>query len=132
LRQVLADLPTRRLVRAFRRLGRDEFYALAEALVRIDPTVPDAVLLIPTARSGPAAAGGMAQDAAGVTGPVSWLLGAALEVRANNHGRRDGSPRGGHLFEATVRPTVELVLTAYPRPVRRKTDPETGLPLLDP
>jgi predicted DNA-binding protein with PD1-like motif len=47
-------------------------------------------------------------------------------------GRRDGSARGGHLFEATVRPTVELVLTAYPKPVRRKTDPETGLPLLDP
>jgi len=47
-------------------------------------------------------------------------------------GRRGGSARGGHLFEATVRTTVELVLTAYPRPVRRKTDPETGLPLLDP
>ncbi len=47
-------------------------------------------------------------------------------------GRRDGSARGGHLFAATVRPTVELVLTAYPKPVRRKTDPETGLPLLDP
>jgi predicted DNA-binding protein with PD1-like motif len=47
-------------------------------------------------------------------------------------GRRDGSARGGHLFEATVRPTVEVVLTAYPKPVRRKIDPETGLPLLDP
>jgi predicted DNA-binding protein with PD1-like motif len=47
-------------------------------------------------------------------------------------GRRDGSGRGGHLFAATVRPTVEVVLTAYPKPVRRKTDPETGLPLLDP
>src|SRR5579884_2214113 len=46
-------------------------------------------------------------------------------------GRRDGSARGGHLFEATVRPTVELVLTAYSKPVRRKIDPETGLPLLD-
>jgi predicted DNA-binding protein with PD1-like motif len=45
---------------------------------------------------------------------------------------RDGSARGGHLFEATVRPTVELVLTTYPTPVRRKIDPETGLPLLDP
>jgi uncharacterized protein len=45
-------------------------------------------------------------------------------------GRRDGSARGGHLFEATVRPTVELVLTAYPKSVRRKIDPETGLPLL--
>jgi predicted DNA-binding protein with PD1-like motif len=47
-------------------------------------------------------------------------------------GRRDGSARGGHLFEATVRPTVELVLTAYPKAVRRQIDPETGLPLLDP
>ena len=47
-------------------------------------------------------------------------------------GLRDGSTRGGHLFAATVRPTVELVLTTYPKPVRRKTDAETGLPLLDP
>jgi predicted DNA-binding protein with PD1-like motif len=47
-------------------------------------------------------------------------------------GRRDGSARGGHLFEATVRPTVELILTTYAKTVRRKIDPETGLPLLDP
>jgi predicted DNA-binding protein with PD1-like motif len=47
-------------------------------------------------------------------------------------GVRDGSARGGHLFEATVRPTVELVLTTSPRPERRKIDRETHLPLLDP
>jgi len=47
-------------------------------------------------------------------------------------GLRDGSARGGHLFEATVRPTAELVLTTYPKAVRRKVDRETGLPLLDP
>ena len=47
-------------------------------------------------------------------------------------GLRDGSTRGGHLFEATVRPTVELVLTTYPRPVRREPDPQTGLYLLAP
>jgi predicted DNA-binding protein with PD1-like motif len=47
-------------------------------------------------------------------------------------GLRDGSARGGHLFEATVRPTVELVLNTYPKPVRRKIDPDTDLPLLDP
>ena len=47
-------------------------------------------------------------------------------------GLRDGSARGGHLFEATVRPTVEIVLTASSKPVRRKIDRETGLPLLDP
>ena len=47
-------------------------------------------------------------------------------------GRRDGSARGGHLFAMTVRPTVELVLNTYPKAVDRKTDPEWGLPLLDP
>jgi predicted DNA-binding protein with PD1-like motif len=47
-------------------------------------------------------------------------------------GLRDGSARGGHLFEATVRPTVELVMTTYSKPIRRKIDPDTGLPLLDP
>jgi predicted DNA-binding protein with PD1-like motif len=47
-------------------------------------------------------------------------------------GLRDGSTRGGHLFEAIVRPTVEVVLTRYSRPARRKLDPDTGLPLLDP
>jgi hypothetical protein len=95
LRRVLADLPPRRLVRAFRRLGRDEFHTLAEALVRIEPTVPDAVLLVPTGRYGPAASGGRPippsvrpdPTAPGVTGPLSHLLGAAMEVRANNHFR---------------------------------------------
>lgn len=47
-------------------------------------------------------------------------------------GRRDGSARGGHLFQATVRPTVELVLTTFPGPQRRTLDQETHLPLLDP
>jgi len=47
-------------------------------------------------------------------------------------GLADGSARGGHLFEAKVCPTVELVLTTYARSVRRKIDPDTGLPLLDP
>ena len=47
-------------------------------------------------------------------------------------GLRDGHTRGGHLFEMFVRPTVEVVLTAYPKLVSRKIDPESGLPLLDP
>jgi predicted DNA-binding protein with PD1-like motif len=46
-------------------------------------------------------------------------------------GRRDGSARGGHLFEMTARPTVELILTAYRKTIRRKTDLESGAELLD-
>lgn len=46
-------------------------------------------------------------------------------------GRRDGSARGGHLFEATARPTLELVLTKYRKTIRRKIDTESGAELLD-
>jgi predicted DNA-binding protein with PD1-like motif len=47
-------------------------------------------------------------------------------------GLRDGRTRGGHLFEMTVRPTAELVLTSYSKAVGRRIDTEWGLPLLDP
>jgi hypothetical protein len=47
-------------------------------------------------------------------------------------GLRDGSARGGHLFEMTVRPTTELVLTTYAKPMRRKIDTEWDLTLLAP
>ena len=44
--------------------------------------------------------------------------------------RRDGTAWGGHLLEAHVRPTLEVVVTEVPAALRRKTDPRTGLPLL--
>ena len=47
-------------------------------------------------------------------------------------GSSDGHTRGGHLFAATARPTVELYLTAYARPVRRQIDPQWVIPLLSP
>lgn len=47
-------------------------------------------------------------------------------------GCRDGTTRGGHLLEALVRPTLELVVTEAPTPLHRTTDEETGLPLLNP
>lgn len=96
LRRVLAALPGPRLVRAFRRFDRDAFYALAEALVRIEPAVPDAFLLVSTGRSGPAAYASIGLATPGVTGPVSWLLGAAMEVLANNH--------FGRVWRAAARP----------------------------
>ena len=45
-------------------------------------------------------------------------------------GRSDGTTRGGHLLEANVRPTLEVVLEDSAEHLRRETDPETGLPLL--
>jgi len=45
-------------------------------------------------------------------------------------GREDGSTVGGHLLEARVRPTLELILTESPSYLRRMHDPETGLALI--
>jgi predicted DNA-binding protein with PD1-like motif len=47
-------------------------------------------------------------------------------------GRRDGSAVAGHLLEARVRPTLEVVLMETPRHLRRVHDPETGLALIRP
>jgi uncharacterized protein len=46
-------------------------------------------------------------------------------------GRRDGSACGGHLLEAVVRPTLEIVITESPEPLRKKYDPESHLALID-
>ena len=46
-------------------------------------------------------------------------------------GLRDGTARGGHLIEARVWPTLEVVLADAPRGLRRRMDPESGLALID-
>jgi predicted DNA-binding protein with PD1-like motif len=46
-------------------------------------------------------------------------------------GLADGSVRAGHLLEAHVRPTLEIVLMQSPSSLRRRMDRATGLPLLD-
>ncbi len=46
-------------------------------------------------------------------------------------GRRDGTTRGGHLLSAEVWPTLEIVLVETPTPLRKRSDPETGLALID-
>lgn len=47
-------------------------------------------------------------------------------------GRRDGTTRGRHLRAATVRPTLEVMVTESPRSLRRRFDPDAGLALIDP
>jgi uncharacterized protein len=46
-------------------------------------------------------------------------------------GRRDGSTVGGHLLEATVRPTLEVILVESPGYLRKTCNRETGLALID-
>ncbi len=45
-------------------------------------------------------------------------------------GKTDGTAWGGHLLEAHVWPTLELVLVESPAELQRRVDEETGLPLI--
>ena len=47
-------------------------------------------------------------------------------------GRRDGHAVAGHLMEAHVRPTLEVIVTDSPVHLRKRHDPESGLALIDP
>lgn len=46
-------------------------------------------------------------------------------------GLADGTTRGGHLLAATVRPTLEVVMTETPVVLRRTKRPELGIALID-
>jgi hypothetical protein len=51
------------------------------------------------------------------------------EPRVHAHvvlGRSDGGALGGHLLEAHVWPTLEVVLDESPAHLRKRSDPETG------
>ena len=44
--------------------------------------------------------------------------------------KRDATAHGGHLMQARVRPTLEVVLTESARTLARHHDPQSGLPLI--
>jgi predicted DNA-binding protein with PD1-like motif len=46
-------------------------------------------------------------------------------------GKPDGTAHGGHLMEAHVRPTLEVILVESPSFLRRTLDPASGLALID-
>jgi predicted DNA-binding protein with PD1-like motif len=66
-----------------------------------------------------------------LAGDIAWTEDGKPAVHAHVVvGRSDGTTRGGHLMEAHVRPTLELILTESPRHLERKHDPQTGLTLI--
>jgi predicted DNA-binding protein with PD1-like motif len=46
-------------------------------------------------------------------------------------GKADATALGGHLMEAHVQPTLEVILTQSANNLQRSIDEKTGLPLLD-
>jgi predicted DNA-binding protein with PD1-like motif len=47
-------------------------------------------------------------------------------------GTSDGTTRGGHVLDARVFPTLEVMVTVDPVPMQKRFDPETDLTLIDP
>jgi hypothetical protein len=45
-------------------------------------------------------------------------------------GKSDGTAHGGHLLEATVRPTCKVILTVSPQHLQKQLDPESGIALI--
>jgi hypothetical protein len=45
-------------------------------------------------------------------------------------GKSDGTAHGGHLLQAKVRPTCELMLTENPAELQKQIDPEAGIALI--
>ncbi len=46
-------------------------------------------------------------------------------------GKKDGSAVAGHLGEAHVRPTLEIIIDEQPSYLQKTSDPETGLALIN-
>ncbi|HZT24901.1 MAG TPA: PPC domain-containing DNA-binding protein [Pseudolabrys sp.] len=46
-------------------------------------------------------------------------------------GRKDGTAMAGHLGEAHVRPTLELIIAEQPSYLQKTLDPESGLALIN-
>lgn len=69
-------------------------------------------------------------EALSLVGDVSLEDGEPLVHAHVVVGKRDGRAYGGHLLEAHVWPTLEVVLTESPAHLRRRLDAETGLPLI--
>lgn len=47
-------------------------------------------------------------------------------------GKNDGTAHGGHLLNAVVDPTLEVIVTESPSFLNREFDERTGLPLISP
>jgi uncharacterized protein len=72
-------------------------------------------------------------EVASLTGDVALAPDGSRSVHIHCVlGRRDGAALAGHLLEARVRPTLEIVLAESPRHLRKRYDPESRLALIEP
>jgi hypothetical protein len=68
----------------------------------------------------------------GMSGVIALYLGKPLVHTHMVVGNPDGTTLGGHVLEANVSPTLEVMVTVDPMPMHKRLDPATDLTLIDP
>ncbi len=71
-------------------------------------------------------------EVTGMTGDIALYRGKPVVHTHMIVATSDGTTRGGHVLEAYVSPTLEVMLTVDPITMQKRFDPETDLTLIDP
>jgi predicted DNA-binding protein with PD1-like motif len=71
-------------------------------------------------------------EVASMIGDIALFKGKPVVHTHMVVGLPDGTARAGHVLEAHVWPTLEVMVTVEPNAMRKSLDPETGLALIDP
>jgi uncharacterized protein len=65
-------------------------------------------------------------------GDIATYNGMPVVHAHANFGTEDGTVHGGHLLEAFVSPTLEVIMTVEPESLYKKLAPEFGILIIDP
>jgi predicted DNA-binding protein with PD1-like motif len=68
----------------------------------------------------------------GMSGDIALYQGKPVVHTHMVVGSPDGTTKGGHVLEAYVSPTLEVMVTVDPVAMQKRFDPETDLTLIDP
>lgn len=68
----------------------------------------------------------------GMSGDIALFKGKAVVHAHMVVGSPDGAIQGGHVLDAIVSPTLEVMVTVDPIAMQKRLDPETDLTLIDP
>src|SRR5580693_6567738 len=68
----------------------------------------------------------------GMSGDIAVYQGKPVVPTHMVVGSPDGTTQGGHVLDASVSPTLEVMVTVDPRAMQKRFDPETDLTLIDP
>jgi uncharacterized protein len=68
----------------------------------------------------------------GMSGDIALYQGKPVVHTPMVVGRPDGTTQAGHVLDAYVSPTLEVMVTVDPKAMQKRFDPETDLTLIDP